>query len=101
VLQRARCEEFERLELGGETMSGVNAVMSSMATLINALANAINGKLTEGSHKKERKAREKPAGKDKPRAKWISQEERDQLARERKCFRCKKKGHFGRDCPRF
>ena len=80
---------------GDIQMSGVNAIMmSSMAALINSL----NGK---GGRGRERTPKEKPAGKDKPRAKWISQEEMGQLTEEKKCFRCKKTGHVSRNCPDF
>ena len=36
-----------------------------------------------------------------PRVAALSAEERTQLMKEGKCFRCKQKGHLKYDCPTF
>jgi hypothetical protein len=46
-------------------------------------------------------SRGRRAGSDKPRAKWLTKEETERLREKDKCFRCKRRGHFTRDCPDF
>ncbi|KAI0994753.1 hypothetical protein K3495_g13430 [Podosphaera aphanis] len=38
---------------------------------------------------------------DRPRAKWRSAADFEQLAKEGRCIRCQKKGHKSRSCPTY
>jgi hypothetical protein len=91
-------ESSATVDADGDTqMSGINQLA---ALLVNAIGRA---------QKKERRRIESnqtastksAAGSDKPRAKWISSEEMAKLVGSGKCFRCKKKGHIGSQCPDF
>jgi hypothetical protein len=82
---------------GDTPMSGVNQLA---ALLINAIGRAKkNGK--RKTHSNFTVSTNSVAGSDKPRAKWISSEELAKLAGAGKCFRCRKKGHIGNQCPDF
>jgi hypothetical protein len=82
---------------GDTQMSGVNQLA---ALLVNAIGRA-QKKRKRKTHSNLTASTNSVAGSDKPRAKWISSEELAKLAGAGKCFRCKKKGHIGNQCPDF
>jgi hypothetical protein len=82
---------------GDIQMSGVNQLA---ALLVNAIGRAQKKKRRE-THGNRTTSTNSAAGSDKPRAKWITSEEMAELAGAGKCFRCKKKGHIGNQCPDF
>jgi hypothetical protein len=66
---------------------------------LKSIINAIKG--LDGDQRRRGQGSKKPAGQDKPRAKWLSKKEMEALKEAEKCFRCQKKGHLSRNCPDF
>jgi hypothetical protein len=77
---------------GDIQMSGINQLA---ALLVNAIGKVERSKGKNAQHVPTSSV----AGSDKPRAKWISSEEMTKLVAAGKCFRCKRKGHVGKQCP--
>ena len=82
---------------GDIQMSGINQLA---ALLVNAIGRAQKSK-RRNTQNNQPVFTNSVAGSDKPRAKWISSEEMAKLAEAGKCFRCKRRGHVGKQCPDF
>ena len=93
---------------GSEPSTTVDAEGDIQMTGINQLAALLVNAIGRAQKKEKKKTQNNRAvstnsiaGSDKPRAKWISSEELAKLSQAGKCFRCKKKGHLGNQCPDF
>ena len=81
---------------GDIQMSGIDQLA---ALLVNAIGRA--QKKERETHGNRTFSTNSVGGPDKPCAKWITSEELAKLAGAGRCFRCKRKGHIGIQCPDF